>query len=102
MKRIVCAMAFAFALLCGWAADTGFVVTDQAGADEVIRERKVEKSVKVVPYVEPPRVVAPVGGSGVNAPAAAHDTVAGARCSGGRCRNVGKSVKKAVSRLRHR
>jgi len=97
MKRFLVIAALA---LTG-CVEPAWVLTD-VGADEVVREREVKKSVKVVPYVEPPRVVAPVGGSGVNAPAAANDTAAGARCAGGRCKAVGKKVTKAVAKLRRR
>lgn len=103
MKRMLCVFALAMVyVLTGWSSDRGFVVTEQVGADEVVKEKKVERSVKVVPYVEPPRAVAPVGGSGGTAAAAANDCARGSRCAGGKCRSVGKSVKKAVSRLRHR
>lgn len=50
IRCVMCAALFF--CLCGCVAD-GFVITE-VGADEVIKERKVERSVKVVPYVEPP------------------------------------------------
>ena len=84
-----------FFCLCGCVAD-GFVITE-VGADEVIKERKVERSVKVVPYVEPPPKEIP-GSSGVAATSAADDYARGSRCSGGKCKSVAKSLKRVVHR----
>lgn len=97
MKRFLVIAALA---LTG-CVEPAWVLTD-VGADEVIREKKVEKSVKVVPYVEPPRVVAPEGGSGVKAAADGHGASAAARCHGGACRQAGHRVVKVVSKLRRR
>lgn len=91
---------FVAALCLTGCVENSWAVTETA--DEVVREKEVKKSVRVVPYVEPPRAVAPVGGSGVNAPAGGHGASAGARCHGGKCREVGKKLHKAVSKLRRR
>jgi len=96
MKRMVLVAALA---LTG-CVENSWAVTETA--DEVVREKEVKKSVRVVPYVEPPRVVAPEGGSGVKAAAGGHGASAAARCHGGACREVGHRVVKVVSKLRRR
>ena len=94
MIRFLCGAAL-FLCLCGCVSD-GFVVTE-VGADEVVKERKVERSVKVVPYVEPPPKQVP-GSSGVKAAADAGDYARGSRCLSGKCRSVAKSLKRVVHR----
>ena len=91
---------FIAAILLTGCVENSWAVTE--AADEVVREKEIKKSVRVVPYVEPPRAVAPAGGSGVKAPAGVHGASAGARCHGGKCREAGKKVVKAVSKLRRR